>query len=129
MAIIPSLEKNQAAAVVKEIYKEYEEEGKKVPEWIKVMAHRPEILKEFVGMPIQNLEIFLKQSHISFELETLKSLKGCVSKSHKYRLYDFIRSGIPHNQDWMVIKCRKPNREYFTIKFYFDEDQGTITKI
>jgi len=47
MAIISSLEKNQVADIVKEIYKEYEEEGKKVPEWIKVMAHRPEILKEF----------------------------------------------------------------------------------
>ena len=47
MAVISSLEKNQAADVVKEIYEEYEKRGKKVPEWIKVMAHRPEILKEF----------------------------------------------------------------------------------
>jgi uncharacterized peroxidase-related enzyme len=47
MAIISSLEKNQVAEIVKEIYEEYEKEGKKVPEWIKVMAHRPEILKEF----------------------------------------------------------------------------------
>jgi len=47
MAIISSLEKNQVADIVKEIYEECEAEGKKVPEWIKVMAHRPEILKEF----------------------------------------------------------------------------------
>ncbi len=47
MAIISSLEKKQVANIIKEIYKEYEEEGKRVPEWIKVMAHRPEILKEF----------------------------------------------------------------------------------
>ena len=47
MAIILSLEKNQVSEIVKPIYEEYEKEGKKVPEWIKVMAHRPEILKAF----------------------------------------------------------------------------------
>jgi len=47
MAIISSLEKNQASQTVIQIYEEYEKEGKKTPEWIKVMAHRPEILKEF----------------------------------------------------------------------------------
>jgi len=47
MAIISSLEKNQVAAIVKEIYEDYEKKGERVPEWIKVMAHRPEILKEF----------------------------------------------------------------------------------
>jgi len=47
MAIISSLEKDKVPEIVKEIYEDYEKEGKKVPEWIKVMAHRPEILKEF----------------------------------------------------------------------------------
>ena len=47
MAIVSSLEKNQVADIIKEIYEEYEGKGEKVPEWIKVMAHRPEILKEF----------------------------------------------------------------------------------
>ncbi len=47
MAIISSLEKNQAPDFVKKIYNEYERKREKVPEWIKIMAHRPEILKEF----------------------------------------------------------------------------------
>ncbi len=47
MAIISSLEKNQVEESVKNIYEEFEKEGKKVPEWIKVMAHSPKILKEF----------------------------------------------------------------------------------
>jgi alkylhydroperoxidase family enzyme len=47
MAIISSLEKNQAAEIIKNIYQKFEEEGKNIPEWVKVMAHRPEILKEF----------------------------------------------------------------------------------
>ncbi|MCD6270245.1 carboxymuconolactone decarboxylase family protein [bacterium] len=47
MAIIPSLSKEQVEEPAKEIYEEFERQGKKVPEWVKVMAHRPEILKEF----------------------------------------------------------------------------------
>ncbi len=47
MAIISSLEKDQAGQAAKEVYEKFEEEGKKIPEWVKVMAHRPEILKEF----------------------------------------------------------------------------------
>ena len=47
MALISSLGKDQVDDLVKPIYEEYEREGKKVPEWVKVMAHRPEILKEF----------------------------------------------------------------------------------
>ena len=47
MAIISSLEKEQVPEIVKQIYEDFEKTGKKVPEWIKVMAHRPEILKEF----------------------------------------------------------------------------------
>src|SRR4030042_5130610 len=47
MAIISSLEKNQVEESIKDIYEEFEKEGKVVPEWIKVMAHSPKILKEF----------------------------------------------------------------------------------
>ena len=47
MAVISSLEKNQIDDIVKEIYEEFENKGKKTPEWMKVMAHCPKILKEF----------------------------------------------------------------------------------
>jgi len=47
MAIISSLEKERVSELVQEIYTSFEEQGKKVPEWVQVMAHRPEILKEF----------------------------------------------------------------------------------
>jgi len=47
MAIISSLEKNQISETVKEIYEGFETNGKQVPEWVKVMAHCPKILKEF----------------------------------------------------------------------------------
>ena len=50
MALISSLEKEQASEIAKEIYQKFEEETGKVPEWVKVMAHRPEILKEFVEL-------------------------------------------------------------------------------
>ncbi len=77
MAIISSLEKDQIEDVVKNIYEEYEEKGEKVPEWIKVMAHRPEILKEF-------FELF---KTIMGEGEVEKLLKWkiayCVSESLK----------------------------------------------
>ncbi len=47
MSIIKVLEKKEAGRKAKKIYKIFEEQGKETPEWIKVMAHRPEILKEF----------------------------------------------------------------------------------
>jgi len=47
MAIIKPLKKEEVAEIAKEIYQDFENQGKKVPEWVKVMAHRPEILKEF----------------------------------------------------------------------------------
>ena len=47
MAIIKPLKKEEVAEIAKEIYQDFEKQGKKVPEWVKVMAHRPEILKEF----------------------------------------------------------------------------------
>jgi len=50
MALLPSLEKNEVEKIAKEIYETFEKETGKVPEWVKVMAHRPEILKEFVEL-------------------------------------------------------------------------------
>jgi len=50
MALISSLEKEQVENLIKGIYEEYEAKGQRVPEWIKVMAHRPEILKEFTEL-------------------------------------------------------------------------------
>ncbi len=47
MALIPSLEKNQIEEIIKAVYEKFEKETGKTPEWVKVMAHRPEILKEF----------------------------------------------------------------------------------
>jgi len=50
MALIPFLEKNQVEEIAKEVYEKFEKESGKTPEWAKVMAHRPEILKEFVEL-------------------------------------------------------------------------------
>jgi len=50
MALISSLEKDQVNDIAKAVYEQFEEKMGKVPEWVKVMAHRPEILKEFVEL-------------------------------------------------------------------------------
>ena len=49
MAIISSLEKDQAGDEAQEVYEKFEKTGK-VPEWVKVMAHSPKILKEFTDL-------------------------------------------------------------------------------
>ena len=50
MALISSLEKNQIKETIISVYEKFEKHTGKVPEWVKVMAHRPEILKEFVEL-------------------------------------------------------------------------------
>ena len=50
MALISSLEKNQIEKIAKEIYEKFEKETGQVPEWVKVMAHSPKILKEFIEL-------------------------------------------------------------------------------
>ena len=50
MALISSLEKNQIEAIIKELYENFEKESGKVPEWAKVMANSPKILKEFTEL-------------------------------------------------------------------------------
>jgi len=68
MAIISSLEKEQVPEIARQIYEDFEKTGKKVPEWVKVMAHRPEILKEF------------------YELFKTIMAKGVVSSKLKWKI-------------------------------------------
>ena len=50
MAIIKSLEKNQVEEIAKAVYEKFEKDTGKVPEWVKVMAHNPKIVKEFTEL-------------------------------------------------------------------------------
>lgn len=50
MAIISLLEKDQIEDIIKETYENFEKSSGKVPEWVKAMAHCPEILKEFTEL-------------------------------------------------------------------------------
>ncbi|NTW75710.1 MAG: hypothetical protein HGB34_02300 [Candidatus Moranbacteria bacterium] len=50
MALIPSLEKDQVNEIAKAVYERFEAESGKVPAWVRVMAHSPEILRNFVGL-------------------------------------------------------------------------------
>mgnify|MGYP002640458619 FL=1 len=50
MAIIKALEKNQVNKMAQKVYEEFEKQTGSTPEWVKVMAHQPEILKEFTEL-------------------------------------------------------------------------------
>jgi len=50
MALIKLVEKNQVEAVAQKVYASFEENAGSVPEWVKVMAHCPVILKEFTEL-------------------------------------------------------------------------------
>jgi len=87
MALIPSLEKNQVEEIAKEVYEKFEKETGKVPEWVKVMAHSPKILKEFtelfkVIMGENKIEPLLKWKIALVISETLKC-PFCVSVTEK----------------------------------------------
>jgi uncharacterized peroxidase-related enzyme len=87
MALIPSLEKNQIKEVAKEIYDKFEKENDKVPEWVKVMAHSPKVLKEFtelfkVIMGENEIEPLLKWKIALVISETLKC-PFCVNVTQK----------------------------------------------
>lgn len=87
MAIISSLEKDQVDDVVKSIYEEFEDKGKKVPEWVKVMAHSPKILKEFrelfnVIMTEGKIEKFLKWK-IAYRVSQNLKCPFCVDVTEK----------------------------------------------
>ncbi len=87
MAIIKSLEKDQINKIAKAVYDSFKEQTGSVPEWVKVMAHRPEILKEFTEL----FKSIMNQGEIDPDLkwkiaytvsETLKC-KFCVSVTLK----------------------------------------------
>jgi len=50
MAIISSLEKDEIEESAKPVYEKFEKDTGKVPEWVKVMAHNPKVLKEFTEL-------------------------------------------------------------------------------
>jgi AhpD family alkylhydroperoxidase len=87
MALISSLEKNQVEDIAKKVYEDYEKETGKTPEWVKVMAHRPEILKEFTelfksAMGKGKIESFLKWKIAFIVSKTLKC-PFCVDVTEK----------------------------------------------
>jgi len=87
MALIPSLEKNQVEEIAKEVYERFKKETGKTPEWVRVMAHRPEILKEFVElfkviMKEGKIEPLLKWEIALIVSQTLKC-PFCVDVSEK----------------------------------------------
>jgi len=47
MALVPSIDKKDVNEKALPVYEKFEKETGSVPEWAKVMANRPEILKEF----------------------------------------------------------------------------------
>lgn len=50
MALISSLTKKEADKILSEIYESFEKKVGSAPEWLRVMAHRPEIAKEFTEL-------------------------------------------------------------------------------
>ena len=60
MAIISSLEKDQVEEIVKAVYEKFEKDTGKVPEWVKVMAHNPKVVKEFTEL----FKVIMKEGYI-----------------------------------------------------------------
>ena len=50
MAIISCLEKDQVEEPAKSVYEKFKKDTGKVPEWVKVMAHNPKVVKEFTEL-------------------------------------------------------------------------------
>ncbi len=107
MAIIKSLEKDQIDEIARKVYENFEEQTGSVPEWVKVMAHQPEILKEFtelfkVIMGQGEVETYLKWKIAYVISETLKC-KFCVSVTismlKKLGASDNLLSNIKEVQD------------------------------
>ena len=87
MAIISSLEKDQAEEIAQAVYESFEEKAGKAPEWVKVMAHRPEILKEFTElfktiMGEGKIEPYLKWK-IAYTISNLLKCPFCVDVTMK----------------------------------------------
>jgi len=77
MAIISSLEKNQVSDVAKTIYDSFENKTGDVPEWVKVMAHCPIILRKFTGL----FSVVMKEGEIGLNLKW--KIASAVSKMLK----------------------------------------------
>ena len=60
MAVIKSLEKNQVEEIAKAVYEKFEKDTGKVPEWVKVMAHNPKVVKEFTEL----FKVIMKEGYI-----------------------------------------------------------------
>jgi len=87
MAIISSLEKEQVEEIAKAVYEKFEEETGKVPEWVKVMAHNPKIVKEFtelfkVIMGKGEIEPYLKWK-IGYTISEMLRCPFCVDVTVK----------------------------------------------
>ncbi|XOB41085.1 MAG: carboxymuconolactone decarboxylase family protein [Candidatus Nealsonbacteria bacterium] len=87
MALIPSLEKDQVKEIAKEVYEKFEKETGKTPEWVKVMAHSPKILKEFtelfkVIMGEGKIEPYLKWK-IAYTVSDMLRCVFCVDVTTK----------------------------------------------
>ncbi|MBN2094101.1 MAG: carboxymuconolactone decarboxylase family protein [Candidatus Zambryskibacteria bacterium] len=87
MALISSLGKDQIEESIRGIYEKFEEDTGKTPEWVKVMAHRPIILKEFVelfGVVMNNGEIeTLLKWKIALEVSKTLKCPFCVDVTEK----------------------------------------------
>lgn len=68
MALISSIEQQQVDNLTQPIYQEFLNQHKQVPEWVKVMAHCPHILKEF------------------YELFKVVMAEGCLEKDLKWKI-------------------------------------------
>jgi uncharacterized peroxidase-related enzyme len=87
MALISSLKKDEVKTIAKEVYKRFERDTGKVPEWVRVMAHRPEILKEFTElfkaiMGPGEIELYLKWK-IAYAVSQALKCQFCVDVTTK----------------------------------------------
>lgn len=83
MASIKIIEPNEAQGEVLEIYNHFIKQTGSVPEWAKVMAHKPEILKNFVDlfhavMGEGSVDQFLKWK-IAYTVAELLKCEFCIS--------------------------------------------------
>lgn len=87
MANISSIKKEQTEGAAKEVYEKFEKETGKVPEWVKVMAHSPKIVKEFtelfkVIMGEGEIEPYLKWK-IAYTISEMLRCPFCVDVTAK----------------------------------------------
>lgn len=87
MAVISALEKDQIEEIAKAVYEKFEKDTGKVPEWVKVMAHNPKIVKEFtelfkVIMNEGKIEPFLRWK-IAFVVSNSLKCPFCVDVTGK----------------------------------------------